>query len=30
MRSVPLSKGDIVLLAAFGGGLSWGASLIQM
>jgi 3-oxoacyl-[acyl-carrier-protein] synthase-3 len=30
MRSVPLSKGDKVLLAAFGGGLSWGASLIQL
>jgi 3-oxoacyl-[acyl-carrier-protein] synthase-3 len=30
MRMVPLTKGDKVLLAAFGGGLSWGASLIQL
>lgn len=30
MRTVPLTRGDIVLLAAFGGGLSWGASLIQL
>ena len=30
IRMVPLSKGDKVLLAAFGGGLSWGASLIQL